>query len=100
LKDGGELALDWLEPKDSSKKVPLVLVLPGLTGNSQAEYIKSLMRAAQSEGFRCVVLNNRGLGGVDLKVRLQILLFSCVLTDKLCRHQEPTALQTVKTWGK
>jgi len=53
---------------DCSKKAPLVLVLPGLTGNSQAEYIKSLMRASRSQGFRCVVLNNRGLGGVDLKV--------------------------------
>ncbi|XP_059481158.1 protein ABHD1 [Neocloeon triangulifer] len=67
LKDGGELALDWLDPDDCSLKVPLVLVLPGLTGNSQAEYIKSLMLAARAQGFRCVVLNNRGLGGVDLK---------------------------------
>jgi abhydrolase domain-containing protein 1/3 len=53
-----------------------VLVLPGLTGNSQAEYIKSLMRAAQSEGLRCVVLNNRGLGGVDLKVINPVMLIS------------------------
>lgn len=68
LKDGGELALDWLNPEEINTEAPLVLVLPGLTGNSQAEYIKSLMRAAQSEGLRCVVLNNRGLGGVDLKV--------------------------------
>jgi predicted alpha/beta-fold hydrolase len=68
LKDGGELALDWLNPDENNIEAPLVLVLPGLTGNSQAEYIKSLMSAAQSEGLRCVVLNNRGLGGVDLKV--------------------------------
>jgi abhydrolase domain-containing protein 1/3 len=69
LRDGGELALDWLE-QGLEPKSPLVLVLPGLTGNSQAEYIKSLMRAAQQEGFRCVVLNNRGLGGLDLKVAI------------------------------
>ncbi|KAF4532165.1 hypothetical protein B566_EDAN002226 [Ephemera danica] len=66
LRDGGELALDWLEI-ECEQDAPLVLVIPGLTGNSQAEYIKSLMRAAQQQGFHCAVLNNRGLGGIELK---------------------------------
>ncbi|XP_037046996.1 protein ABHD1 [Bradysia coprophila] len=66
LKDGGEVALDWMED-DCEKSSPLILILPGLTGASQAEYIKCLVMAAQGIGVRTVVFNNRGLGGVELK---------------------------------
>lgn len=37
-------------------------------GESQAEYIKCLVFAAKSIGVRTVVFNNRGLGGLALKV--------------------------------
>lgn len=70
LKDGGEVALDWMENANdeaSNKKSPIVIILPGLTGASQAEYVKGLVQAACQEGIRCVVFNNRGLGGVPLK---------------------------------
>ncbi|XP_055603129.1 phospholipase ABHD3 [Uranotaenia lowii] len=66
LKDGGEVALDWLETNCDSDS-PLILILPGLTGESQAEYIKCLVMAANRCGIRTVVFNNRGLGGIDLK---------------------------------
>lgn len=46
---------------------PLIIILPGLTGESQAEYIKCLVIAAQQIGIRTVVFNNRGLGGITLK---------------------------------
>lgn len=67
LSDGGEVALDWMDggcPENS----PIVLILPGLTGESQAEYIKCLVLAANSNGIRTVVFNNRGQGGMTLKV--------------------------------
>lgn len=67
MPDGGEVALDWAE-KDCSTTSPIVIILPGLTGASQAEYIKCLVSAAKKIGIRCVIFNNRGLGGVKLKV--------------------------------
>ncbi|KAG8222396.1 hypothetical protein J437_LFUL003017 [Ladona fulva] len=70
LQDGGEVALDWLEDvhnEASNEKRPVIIILPGLTGASQAEYVKGLVLAACHQGIRCVVFNNRGLGGVPLK---------------------------------
>ncbi|CAL1684315.1 unnamed protein product [Lasius platythorax] len=66
LLDGGEVALDWAE-KDCSVTSPIVIILPGLTGGSQAEYVKCLVSAAKKIGIRCVIFNNRGLGGMKLK---------------------------------
>lgn len=62
------MALDWMED-DCAVGSPLILILPGLTGESQAEYIKCLVMAAKTIGIRTVVFNNRGLGGLTLKVR-------------------------------
>lgn len=67
LKDGGELALDWSDG-NCKEDSPLILILPGLTGGSEAEYIKCLIKSANNMGARAVVFNNRGLGGVELKV--------------------------------
>lgn len=69
LKDGGEIALDWME-NNCEENSPVILILPGLTGASQSEYIKCLVIAGNNMGARIVVFNNRGLGGVALKVRL------------------------------
>ncbi|XP_053988616.1 phospholipase ABHD3 [Hylaeus volcanicus] len=68
LSDGGEVALDWAE-EGSSATSPIVIILPGLTGASQAEYIKCLVSSAKKVGIRCVIFNNRGLGGVELKTQ-------------------------------
>lgn len=69
LKDGGQIALDWME-NGCDDKSPVILILPGLTGASQSEYIKCLVNAGNSLGARVVVFNNRGLGGVELKVSI------------------------------
>ncbi|XP_037046989.1 phospholipase ABHD3-like [Bradysia coprophila] len=66
LKDGGIVALDWMED-GCEKSSPLILILPGLTGESRHDYIRCLVMAAQSIGVRTVVFNNRGLAGVELK---------------------------------
>ena len=43
---------------------PICLFLPGLTGDSQSEYIKSFVNVASRQvGARCVVFNFRGRGG-------------------------------------
>ncbi|XP_035230671.1 phospholipase ABHD3-like, partial [Stegodyphus dumicola] len=63
MKDGGIVALDWLEA-DNTRHI--VIFLPGVTGYSQTEYVKSLVPIAQKLGCRSVVFNNRGRGGVDI----------------------------------
>ena len=69
LKDGGEVALDWAE-ENSSPTSPIVIILPGLTGASQAEYVKCLVIAAKTVQMKCVIFNYRGMGGVKVKVTI------------------------------
>ncbi|XP_042226126.1 phospholipase ABHD3-like [Homarus americanus] len=66
LKDGGQICLDWLETT-SEVDQPIIIILPGLTGSSQSEYVKSFVLTVQETGARCAVFNNRGRGGVQLK---------------------------------
>jgi predicted alpha/beta-fold hydrolase len=42
---------------------PIVILLHGLTGNSQSGYIRSLQRTLLNQGFRSVALNFRGCSG-------------------------------------
>ena len=69
LFDGGEVGLDWISPDgEVADNAPIVLFLPGLTGDSQSEYIKSFVNIARWRlKARCVVFNFRGRGGHDLK---------------------------------
>ena len=74
MSDGGEVCLDWIDSASKDKgskgsdKDAIVLFLPGLTGDSQSEYIKSFVNVARGNlGARCVVFNNRGRGGHTLK---------------------------------
>lgn len=69
LSDGGQVALDWLaEPSGPPGLAPraVLLVLPGLTGSADADYVRCLAAAATLLRARCVVFNNRGLGGLPL----------------------------------
>jgi len=68
LKDGGEVCLDWLDTDSKDPKHPTILFMPGLTGDSQSEYIKSFVNVARRNlNARCVVFIYRGLGGNILK---------------------------------
>ncbi|XP_017866835.1 PREDICTED: phospholipase ABHD3 isoform X1 [Drosophila arizonae] len=89
LKDGGEVALDWLE-EGCDERAPCVLILPGLTGESQAEYIKCLVFAAQQAGMRAVVFNNRGLGGIELKTPRLYCAANCEDLCEVVHHVRRT----------
>jgi len=68
VKDGGQVGLDWTRDEGADLTKPIVLILPGLTGSSQSEYVRSFVNVALDEvGARCVVFNFRGRGGLTLK---------------------------------
>lgn len=82
LRDGGQSALDWALPSSSSsvddplpEDAPIVVLLHGLTGSSA--HLKSLSAAALARGFRPVVVNKRGHGGVSLATP-KLQAFGCV----------------------
>ncbi|XP_022180325.1 protein ABHD1-like isoform X1 [Myzus persicae] len=68
LNDGGELAIDWLYPKSKGpQSLITVIILTGLTGDSQSEYVRETVNELFGKGYCCVVFNYRGRGGVKLK---------------------------------
>ncbi|XP_050523517.1 phospholipase ABHD3 [Daktulosphaira vitifoliae] len=68
LHDGGQVAIDWLEPaKNANNNHFTILFLPGLTGDSDCEYVKAVSLSIHKAGFRLVVFNYRGIGGIQLK---------------------------------
>ncbi|KAL5226523.1 hypothetical protein ABZP36_014788 [Zizania latifolia] len=75
VRDGGTIALDWLLAYDSNdsdgilskdSSTPLVVVVPGLTSDSAAAYVKHLAYSMARKGCNVVVSNHRGLGGVSI----------------------------------
>jgi len=52
--------------KDESHR-PLLVVVPGVTGDNTKLYMITMVKAAHKNGFDMVCANYRGLGGVPLK---------------------------------
>ncbi|XP_057309633.1 phospholipase ABHD3-like isoform X2 [Hydractinia symbiolongicarpus] len=71
--DHGQFSLDWLDPDEDNDKFPdpavrpTLVVLPGITGCSDASYVRTVIIEAEKMGFRALVFNNRGMGKTDLK---------------------------------
>ncbi len=61
LADGDFLDLDFLEA--DSPAAPLVIVLHGLEGSSQASYVRGLTATARAAGLATCALNFRGCSG-------------------------------------
>ena len=57
-KDGGKTHIDI---KGELKDRPIIFIAPGLTSDSQAIYVRSMVNQAYSKGFDVVVINYRGL---------------------------------------
>lgn len=61
FEDGGHISLDWLPPATDQQNPPILFVMHGLTGGSDMNYIKELMKPAAEEGYCSVCLNSRGV---------------------------------------
>ncbi|MEI6545064.1 MAG: hydrolase [Methylococcales bacterium] len=58
--DNDFIDIDWY---GEESRQPLVILLHGLTGSSQSQYIKGLQRTLVLQGYRTVALNFRGCSG-------------------------------------
>jgi len=72
--------LDWLMHSDvvegisqvvnasnpGTDRTPIAIIVPGLTSDSSAAYIKHIAFRLAKEGWNVVVQNHRGLGGISL----------------------------------
>lgn len=68
LQDGGEMSINWLlSEKLNNPQAPILILLPGLSGDQTSFYSKSMAQAAEDQGFQYVVINYRGMDNVSLK---------------------------------
>ena len=66
LPDSGLMSIDWTLNSNNTKKI--LIVAPGLTGDSSGQYIRVIALKAIELGFRVAVLHGRGIGGNKLTV--------------------------------
>ena len=76
LRDGGEVALDWAKV-DKCDNPTILLILPGLTGSTTHNYIGHMVMDGVEQNFHPVVFNQRGNGGISMKVGC-VVVFSLV----------------------
>jgi len=88
MPDGGETALDWYESsnQDKAENSPIVILMPGLTGDSNTEYITSLVPIAESCGLKTCVMINRGRGGLQLKTPRLYCASNCEDAEFVLNH--------------
>lgn len=56
------------------RKNALVVIVPGLTGNSSNLYMASVVRECQNQGYDAVIVNYRCNGGLMPSVRIKIFM--------------------------
>lgn len=86
MQDGGQVSLDWYRDETKPKNSPIVILMPGLTGDSNTEYITSLVPVVESIGLRCCVLNNRGRGEMNLKTPRLYCASNCEDAEECFNH--------------
>ena len=66
LKDSGLMSIDWKFPRQKTNKI--LLIIPGLSGGSHSEYVRTAVNASSREGFDVGVIHGRGIAGTPIKV--------------------------------
>lgn len=64
--DGVQLALDWKEDNTMLSTCPIIVCLHGLGGDSKSRYLQVFTQECQKRGYRSVIYNRRGHGGMSL----------------------------------
>lgn len=93
--DECRVCLDWLYPPQLKREDVrgVLLLLPGITGNSSANYIVATSITAHRRGFAVVVLNPRGVAGTPLdRPQLYSAIFTHDVRFVLRRHLQPEQL--------
>eukprot|EP01135_Chromosphaera_perkinsii_P008023 Nk52_evm95s1073 gene=Nk52_evmTU95s1073 len=84
MEDGGEIIMDWYDNEESRYQRdirPTVVLLHGMTGNSNSPYIKHMVHVARKEGYRAVVVNNRGMAGTLKSAKVACASFTSDMKD-------------------
>ena len=79
LSDGEVVALDWGAEREGGgttipPDAPIMLIIAGLTGSSMCTYTQYLVADGLYSGYRPVVFNQRGTGGMAIKVKCDRIL--------------------------
>jgi len=61
LRDGDFLDIDWCGKKDFD--TPLVILLHGLEGSSDSQYVRGMVKSLVKQGWCCAAMNFRGCSG-------------------------------------
>ena len=67
LPDGGTVSIDWAITSASNTN-KILLIAPGLTGGSKAQYIRNAIEEAEDYGFTIGVMHGRGIEGTPITV--------------------------------
>lgn len=67
LPDGGMMSIDWAGDYEYPKNI--IVIGPGITGDSSSQYIRSFVVEALKTGFTVAVLQGRGIANNKLRVR-------------------------------
>ena len=52
MKDGGTIAIDWMDAMPTTEKLaPLLIMIPGLSGDTQETYLTSMAREGRKYGY-------------------------------------------------
>ena len=67
----GQCSITWTPLKPQHLQYPefspILIIVPGLTGDIEAKYCRRMMLAAYENGWQAVIFNPRGRGGIKFK---------------------------------
>eukprot|EP00755_Sulcionema_specki_P032317 Sspe_Gene.98481::Locus_71897_Transcript_1_6_Confidence_0.400_Length_1285::g.98481::m.98481 len=76
----GQISLDWVH--STRRDAPVVIIIPGLTGDSTSPYVRRLADSCRQAGFTVACFNPRGRGGNSLTTPF---MYSAGYTEDLRR---------------
>jgi len=90
LPDGGAVYLDWLKPELENDNVPIVVVLPGISGGSHENYVRHLLLELHRHSWQSVVFNFRGAADSRLHTPMPYTIFGTEDLKHVLRYLQNT----------